>query len=217
MSHQSSNSEVFIIERSNAKVLTDMSRSDLIDATSEEDEVLNESSHRISFWEIRPSATRVSLLVPFDGRESAVPSKHLERDTPMRYVDANSLDSGGTPKWQTDLVTFEDVYLASFFMEPAIIADRYFAPRILMNEIASSTSAMHLVEVLFEAENGKSIGRFTDQHILSQFSLDPGANIFIITISITAAHLCVWDRGVSSEFMALTGSTENELIICKIV
>ncbi|OIT20252.1 hypothetical protein A4A49_39873 [Nicotiana attenuata] len=209
ISHQSTKSKVFIIGGSNSKVLTNTSGSDLTVGTSEEDEVLNESSHSISFGEIRPSATRVSLLVPFTGRESAVSNKHLEHDMPARYVDANSLDTGGTPKWQTDLLTFEDVYLAGFFMEPAIIADRYFSQKNLMNESSSSTSAMHLVEVLFEAENGKSIGRFTDEHILSQFSFDPGANIFIITISLTATHFCVWDRGVSSGSMALTGSTEN--------
>ncbi|OIT37978.1 hypothetical protein A4A49_06561 [Nicotiana attenuata] len=196
MSHQSSNSEVFIIEGSNAKVLTNTSGSDLIVATLEEDEVLNESPHSVSFGEIRPSATRVSLLVPFAGREYAVSNKHLERDMPARYVDANSLDTGGTPKWPTDLVTFEDVYLASFSWNLQLLLIDILHKKILINECASPTSAMHLVEVLFEVENGKSIGRFTDQHILSQFSFDPGANILIITISLTATHLCLWDRGL---------------------
>lgn len=136
-------------------------------------------------------------------------NKHLERDMPTRYVDANSLDTSGTSKCLTDLVTFDEVYLSSFSWNLQLLLIDILHKFFLINGCASPTSAMHLVEVLFEGKNGKSIGRFTDQHILRQFSFDPGANIFIITISLTASHLCLWDRGVSSEFMALTSSTEN--------
>lgn len=49
---------------------------------------------------------------------------------------------------------------------------------------------------------------WSGQHVLSQFLLDP-ANFLIVTISMIAMDLCVWDPGRCFEFIAHTDFTEN--------
>ncbi|OIT03990.1 hypothetical protein A4A49_06743 [Nicotiana attenuata] len=78
------------------------------------------------------------------------------------------------------------------------------------NEDDIPRSDMFLDELLSDDEHGESTGRFHDHHILNRFPFDPGANFLCVTITLSAANLCVWDLKLSSEFMPLTGSTEKE-------
>ncbi|KAK4740176.1 hypothetical protein R3W88_003873 [Solanum pinnatisectum] len=162
-------------------------------------QVLDESFHDIKFREVRSIAPRVSLLVLFDGPEIVRPNEHLEQDISTRYVGVNSIASD-SPKWKTDLETFVDWYLADFFMEPVGNENLYL--NIL-------TSSMHSVKICPDTENGKSTRTFNGQNILSQFSLVPAADIFLITIPVIAIDLCVWDPRICLEFLALTDFTEN--------
>ncbi|WMV10089.1 hypothetical protein MTR67_003474, partial [Solanum verrucosum] len=156
---------------------------------------------------VYPIATGVPLLVPLVGREVMMANEHLKQAMPTRYVFLDSLGSG-SPKWKTDIETFrvgtEDLFLDKYFLE---------------NESAISTSAMHSVGLLSAAENGKSIGGFNGQYILSQFPFDPAANflMLIVTIPLTTVDLCVWDPGICFGFMALTGYIENvkELLLLR--
>ncbi|XP_049409778.1 uncharacterized protein LOC125872991 [Solanum stenotomum] len=70
---------------------------------------------------------------------------------------------------------------------------------------------MHSVRLLPAAENGKSIGGFSGQNILSQFPFVPAVNflMLIVTVPATAVDLCVWDPGIGFGLMALTGYIEN--------
>jgi len=161
--------------------------------------VLDESSHNIKFGEIRSIASQVSLLFTFEAPEVVRPNEHLERDVSTRYVTVNPLTSGFAI-WKIDLESFEDWYLADFFMEHVGNADPFL--NILIN-------SMHYVKILPNTENGKSTWEFNGQHNLSQFLLVPPANPFIVTIHMIAIDLCVWDPGICFEFMALKDFTYN--------
>uniref|UniRef100_M1CQU0 Uncharacterized protein n=2 Tax=Solanum tuberosum TaxID=4113 RepID=M1CQU0_SOLTU len=160
-------------------------------------QMLDKSPHNIKLGEIKSIAPRVSLLVPFDGPEVVRPNEHLVRDMSMRYVDVNSLASG-SPKWKTDLESFDDCYLADFFMEPVDNEELYL--NIL-------TSLMHSVKILPNTENGKSIREFNGEQILSQFPFEPAAKFLIVTIPTTIADPCVWDPGIGFDFIVLTSYT----------
>ncbi|KAH0747263.1 hypothetical protein KY285_008920 [Solanum tuberosum] len=153
------------------------------------------SNTRLRFTDIvYPIATGVPLLVPLVGCEVMLSNKHLEQDMPTRYVVPNSIGSG-SPKWKTDLET-KDLSIDKYFLE---------------NESSISTSAMQSVRLLPAAENGKSIGGFSGQNILSQFPFVPAVNflMLIVTVPATAVDLCVWDPGISFGLMALTGYIEK--------
>lgn len=77
-----------------------------------------------------------------------------------------------------------------------LFLDKYFWE----NQSAVVTTAMHFVGLLSAAENGKSIGGFNGQHILSQFPFVPVANflMLIVTVLVTTVDLCVWDAGIVS-------------------
>ncbi|KAG5629805.1 hypothetical protein H5410_001522 [Solanum commersonii] len=158
---------------------------------------LDESSLNIKLGEIKSIAPRVSLLVPFDGQEVVRPNEHLERDMSMRYVDVNSLASG-SPKWKNDLESFEDWYLAVFFMEPVDNEDLYL--NIL-------TSLMHSIKILPNTENGKLTREFNGQQILSQFPFEPAVKFLTVIVPTTIVDPCVWDPGIVFDFRALTSYT----------
>ncbi|KAG5585070.1 hypothetical protein H5410_045504 [Solanum commersonii] len=160
-------------------------------------QVLNESSHNIKFGEIRSIASQVTLLGTFEAPEVVRRNEHLEREVSTRYVNVNSL-ANGSLIWKTDLDSFEDWYLADFFMEHVGNEDSFL--NILIN-------LMHSVKILPNTENGKSTWEFKGQHIMSQFLLVPAVNLFIVTIPMIAVDLCVWDPGIGFDFTVLTSYT----------
>nr|XP_018624828.1 uncharacterized protein LOC108944362 isoform X1 [Nicotiana tomentosiformis] len=130
------------------------------------------------------------------------------RDTSQRYVIATSLGCGSS-KQKIEIVSFEDMCLANIFMEPETIEDLCLDKFFMENVDSIPTSDKTSDEIMSDVEHGKSMMGFSDRHILSRCPFDPGANFFIVTIPITARDHCVWDPGISSEFRALAGSTEN--------
>ncbi|OIT02488.1 hypothetical protein A4A49_19350 [Nicotiana attenuata] len=123
-----------------------------------------------------------------------VPLEHLDRDMSTRYIDASSVDSN-PPTWIIELETFDDMYLAEFFMDPIIFEDQYF-DNCIMEKEGAILSTRHFVKVLLEDVNG-STGGFNNQHILNLFSFVHCANFFLVTIRATAMALCVWDLGLN--------------------
>ncbi|KAH0650352.1 hypothetical protein KY284_030264 [Solanum tuberosum] len=152
------------------------------------------SNTRLRITEVYPIATGVPLLVPLVGCEVMLSNKNLEQDMPTRYVVPNAIGSG-SPKWKTDLET-KDLSIDKYFLE---------------NESSISTSAMHYVRLLPAAKNGKSLGGFSGQNILSQFPFVPAVNflMLIVIVSAIVVDLCVWDPGIGFGLMALTGYIEN--------
>lgn len=61
--------------------------------------------------------------------------------------------------------------------------------------------------------NESSTGGSNDKHSLSQFPFVPGVNFFIVTIHTTVPTPSVQDPGISSEFLALTDSTEYVAVL----
>ncbi|OIT00712.1 hypothetical protein A4A49_12621 [Nicotiana attenuata] len=131
-----------------------------------------------------------------------------QRDTSESYVIATYLACGSS-KQKIEIASSKDVYLAKFLVEPETVEDLCLDQFILENEYSIPTSDKPSDEIMPDVEHGKSMVGFTDRHILSQYPFDPGANVFIVTIPITARDPCVWYPGISSEFRALAGSTEN--------
>ncbi|OIT35990.1 hypothetical protein A4A49_61238, partial [Nicotiana attenuata] len=138
----------------------------------------------------------------------AVRDTRSPRDTSRRYVIATSLGCGSS-KQKIKIVSFEDMYLAEFFMEPETIEDLCLDNFCMENEDSISTSDKTSDEIMPDVEHGKSTMGFIDRHNLSRYPFYCGANFFIVTIPITARDHCVWDPGISSKFRALAGSTEN--------
>lgn len=56
---------------------------------------------------------------------------------------------------------------------------------------------MYSVGLLLAAENGKFIGGFNGQHILSQFPF----LMLTVPVPVTTVDLCVWDSGIGFRFM----------------
>ena len=57
-----------------------------------------------------------NVLVPFECQEVVRTNAHVERYMSRKYAYDKSLGSC-SPKWKTDLESFEDWYLAEFSME----------------------------------------------------------------------------------------------------
>ncbi|OIT23652.1 hypothetical protein A4A49_37167, partial [Nicotiana attenuata] len=138
----------------------------------------------------------------------AVGDTRSPRDTSRRYVIATTLGCGSS-KQNIEIVSFEDMYLAEFFMEPETIEDLCLDKFFMENEDSIPTSDKTSDEIMPDVEHGKSTTGFIDRHNLSRYPFDCGTNFFILTIPITARDHCVWDPGISSKFRALAGSTEN--------
>uniref|UniRef100_M1A149 Uncharacterized protein n=1 Tax=Solanum tuberosum TaxID=4113 RepID=M1A149_SOLTU len=111
------------------------------------------------------------------------------KDMSKRYVTTTFLDHG-SKKSKIEFETFDNIYLAE-----------------LENSIAQSN--MSLDELMFIVEHGKFTCEFSTHNILSQFSLVPAADIFLITVPVIAIDICVGDPGICLEFLALTDFTEN--------
>lgn len=119
-----------------------------------------------------------------------------------------SLDCGASTQ-QIEFKTFEHTYVAEFFMEPETIAelcpDKYF----MENVDGIPANEILLDEMTHGDEHGKSNVEFNDHHKLSRFPFDLGSNFLDVTMPVTETVLCVWDPGISPEFMALTDSIKN--------
>lgn len=83
--------------------------------------------HNVTLGKIRPIDVRVSILVPFGGRESIVLNDHLKQDILARFVNATLLIVMEPLKWIIHLETFEDMYLADYFMDPETTEDIYIS------------------------------------------------------------------------------------------
>uniref|UniRef100_M1DYF9 Uncharacterized protein n=1 Tax=Solanum tuberosum TaxID=4113 RepID=M1DYF9_SOLTU len=111
------------------------------------------------------------------------------KDMSKRYVTTTFLDRG-SKKSKIEFETFDNIYLTE-----------------LENSIAQSNRPLD--ELMLVVEHGKFTCEFSTHNILSQFSLVPNADIFLITVPIIAIDICVWDPGICLEFLALTDFTEN--------
>ncbi|KAH0648401.1 hypothetical protein KY285_033649 [Solanum tuberosum] len=81
------------------------------------------------------------------------------------------------------------------------------SPKDMSKSIAQSNRPLD--ELMLVVEHGKFTCEFSTHNILSQFSLVPDADIFLITVPVIAIDICVWDPGICLEFLALTDFTEN--------
>ena len=102
-----------------------------------------------------------NLLVPFEGQEVGRLNEHLKRDMSRKYAYDNSLYSG-SPKWKTDLESFEVWYVAEFCMELMDNEDIY---------LNISAILMHSLKILPYTKHGKLTREFNGKQNYESISI----------------------------------------------
>ncbi|KAH0658833.1 hypothetical protein KY285_027378 [Solanum tuberosum] len=96
------------------------------------------------------------------------------------------------PKFPLELETINDLHLDNFFLK---IEDNI------------PPSNMPSNEMMLVVERGISTEEFNAHNILCHFSFNPNMNSSIVFVHGTVTNRCVWDPGISFNFMDPTGYT----------
>ncbi|KAG5603414.1 hypothetical protein H5410_034784 [Solanum commersonii] len=131
------------------------------------------------------------------------------KDMSKRYVTATSLvRSSNKPKIGFEIC--EDLYLAEFFLELAIIEDLYYEKQILEIENCIPQSTMPLDDMMLVVEHENYTEELNAYNILCQFPFNPGATSLNVVVQETVVNFCVWNPGISFKSESLTRSTMKE-------
>ncbi|KAK4718867.1 hypothetical protein R3W88_017205 [Solanum pinnatisectum] len=128
------------------------------------------------------------------------------KEMSKRYnTTATSLDHSSSKHKAFE--TFGDKYLLKFPLELETINDLHLDKFFLKIEDNIPPSNMPSNEMMLVVERGISTEEFNAHNILCQFSFNPNMNSSITFVHGTVTNRCVWDPGISFNFMDPTGYT----------
>ncbi|KAH0683319.1 hypothetical protein KY290_021909 [Solanum tuberosum] len=131
------------------------------------------------------------------------------RDMSKRYsTTATSLDLSSS-KHKIAFETFGDKYLPKFSLEPETINDLYLDSFFLKIEDNIPPRTMPSNEMMLVVERGVSTDGFNAYNILCQFSFNPNVNSSFVFVHGTTTNVCVWDPGISFNYMDPTHCTDT--------
>ncbi|KAF3656773.1 hypothetical protein FXO38_13984 [Capsicum annuum] len=109
----------------------------------------------------------------------------VQSDTPIKMFDeaALCLEHRSSSKQKIEFETFDDMYLADFFMEPE--TEYLSLDKVVMgNGDDIPTSEIPVDKVIHDVERGKSTVEFSGHNILYQFSFNPSVNFLSLFIRL---------------------------------